>query len=163
MAAYCSFSDFRYQHDNRVSCAPSTSACGRPGKLVVVCQARLVNTSSRRRHTNHISSKPVYSGTSTSSAPSRESCTTSDVDVHNSRATLERLYRISEQVLDLWDGNSLPTEALSLPTRYAVTTDEKPKAKSNERSPDFYANLGDVIRTLREDIPELFERELNCK
>lgn len=32
-----------------------------------------------------------------------------------------------------------------------------------EKSPDYYANVGDAIRTLREDIPLLFERELNCK
>jgi hypothetical protein len=32
-----------------------------------------------------------------------------------------------------------------------------------ERSPDYYANVGDAIRTLREDIPLLFERELNCE
>ncbi|GBF90147.1 hypothetical protein Rsub_03280 [Raphidocelis subcapitata] len=30
-----------------------------------------------------------------------------------------------------------------------------------ERSPDYYANVGDAIRTLREDIPLLFDRELN--
>jgi hypothetical protein len=31
-----------------------------------------------------------------------------------------------------------------------------------EKSPDYYANVGDAIRTLREDIPLLFERDLNC-
>jgi len=28
---------------------------------------------------------------------------------------------------------------------------------------DFFANLGDAIRTLREDIPDLFSRDLNCE
>lgn len=78
------------------------------------------------------------------------------------RATLERLYRFSE-LLELWDAAVLPPAVLTV---LAVSTDDKPKAPSSdsrEKSPDYYANLGDVIRTLREDIPELFQRELNCK
>jgi hypothetical protein len=40
---------------------------------------------------------------------------------------------------------------------------EPPKHKSREeRHDDFYANVGDAIRTLREDVPTLFKRELNC-
>jgi hypothetical protein len=34
--------------------------------------------------------------------------------------------------------------------------------EQRERTPDYYANVGDAIRTLREDIPQLFSRELNC-
>lgn len=43
-----------------------------------------------------------------------------------------------------------------------VSLDDKPpKSKSQEKSPDYYANVGDAIRTLREDIPKLFEDDLN--
>ena len=31
------------------------------------------------------------------------------------------------------------------------------------RSPDYFANVGDAIRTLREDIPKLFDKDLNCE
>jgi len=41
--------------------------------------------------------------------------------------------------------------------------DDKPQNATKEKSPDYYANVGDAIRTLREDIPLLFERELNCE
>jgi hypothetical protein len=47
---------------------------------------------------------------------------------------------------------------------FLVSLDDKPpKSKSQEKSPDYYANVGDAIRTLREDIPKLFEEDLNCK
>jgi hypothetical protein len=40
---------------------------------------------------------------------------------------------------------------------------EPPKQKQNkERHDDFYANVGDAIRTLRDDIPDLFGEDLNC-
>jgi hypothetical protein len=45
---------------------------------------------------------------------------------------------------------------------FLVSVDDKPKNATKEKSPDYYANVGDAIRTLREDIPLLFERELNC-
>ncbi|MEW5298602.1 MAG: hypothetical protein WDW36_001706 [Sanguina aurantia] len=35
------------------------------------------------------------------------------------------------------------------------------RLKNQERQPDFYANVGDAIRTLREDIPLLFAKDLN--
>jgi hypothetical protein len=45
----------------------------------------------------------------------------------------------------------------------AVATEQPQKTRNTERSPDYFANLGDVIRTLRQDIPELFNRDLNCE
>jgi hypothetical protein len=40
---------------------------------------------------------------------------------------------------------------------------EPPKSRQREdRQDDFYANVGDAIRTLREDVPTLFSKELNC-
>lgn len=41
-----------------------------------------------------------------------------------------------------------------------VSLNEKP---NKVKSPDYYANVGDAIRALREDIPHLFERELDCE
>lgn len=38
----------------------------------------------------------------------------------------------------------------------------EPPKQRNERHDDFYANVGTAIRTLREDVPVLFVRELNC-
>ena len=34
---------------------------------------------------------------------------------------------------------------------------------SGDRDPDFFANVGDAIRTLREDYPLLFAKDLNCE
>jgi hypothetical protein len=40
---------------------------------------------------------------------------------------------------------------------------EPPKQKErHEKADDFYANVGDAIRTLREDVPTCLRRELNC-
>jgi hypothetical protein len=36
------------------------------------------------------------------------------------------------------------------------------KQKGEERHDDYYANVGDAIRTLREDVPTLFTSKLNC-
>jgi hypothetical protein len=38
---------------------------------------------------------------------------------------------------------------------------EPPKTPSREKSPDYYANVGDAIRTLREDFPLLFAKDPN--
>ncbi len=55
-----------------------------------------------------------------------------------------------------------PTHDLS-PQFLPVTTEERPqRTKNKERTPDYFANVGDAIRTLREDIPSLFYRDLNC-
>ena len=78
------------------------------------------------------------------------------------RAALERLYRSSGDL-----GRSLQFVPLLDPWQqglFLVSLDDKPpKSKSQEKSPDYYANVGDAIRTLREDIPKLFEDDLNCK
>jgi hypothetical protein len=47
-------------------------------------------------------------------------------------------------------------------TVFAIQTNEPPKQKDDKRQ-DFYANVGDAIRTLREDIPLLFQQDLNCE
>jgi hypothetical protein len=46
--------------------------------------------------------------------------------------------------------------------RFDVQLNEPPKPPGRDKHQDFYANVGDAIRTLREDIPLLFVKELNC-
>ncbi len=79
------------------------------------------------------------------------------------RVTLERLYRMrvshhADSGVDSSDSLG-PVQVLQVQTE----DKQKPRAKNAERTPDYFANMGDAIRTLREDIPELFNRELNCK
>jgi hypothetical protein len=78
------------------------------------------------------------------------------------RVALERLYQVNLG-RHLWEAapGALGSAPL-LPAYLAVSLEEKPPAYK-ERAPDFYANVGDAIRTLRDDIPLLFERELNCE
>eukprot|EP00195_Chlamydomonas_chlamydogama_P005006 CAMPEP_0202904860 /NCGR_PEP_ID=MMETSP1392-20130828/31471_1 /ASSEMBLY_ACC=CAM_ASM_000868 /TAXON_ID=225041 /ORGANISM="Chlamydomonas chlamydogama, Strain SAG 11-48b" /LENGTH=259 /DNA_ID=CAMNT_0049592705 /DNA_START=341 /DNA_END=1120 /DNA_ORIENTATION=- len=53
-------------------------------------------------------------------------------------------------------------DQLWAPGYFSVTVDDKPqRTKNQEKTGDYFANVGDAIRTLREDIPELFERDLN--
>ncbi|CAG9463942.1 unnamed protein product [Pedinophyceae sp. YPF-701] len=52
-----------------------------------------------------------------------------------------------------------PTQADPTPGRAGGGGDEPPDGR--KRSPDYFANVGDAIRTLREDIPVLFDRELD--
>ncbi|GAX75857.1 hypothetical protein CEUSTIGMA_g3300.t1 [Chlamydomonas eustigma] len=55
------------------------------------------------------------------------------------------------------------SEYLWLPTAYlANAIEEKPQRTKEERKRnEYFANVGDAIRTLREDIPSLFNRDLN--
>eukprot|EP00877_Chromochloris_zofingiensis_P015223 jgi/Chrzof1/9955/Cz04g21290.t1 len=49
-----------------------------------------------------------------------------------------------------------------MPGLFLITVDDKPpRQKNKEKCPDYYANVGDAIRTLRDDIPHLFDEELN--
>ena len=45
----------------------------------------------------------------------------------------------------------------------SVQTNEPPTSSGREKHPDFYANVGNAIRTLREDIPLLFMKDMDCK
>ena len=63
---------------------------------------------------------------------------------------------------------------LPQPVYQAVQLEERPRLETSSngassngkgpggKGPDFYANLGQAIRTLREDIPLLFQKDLNC-
>jgi hypothetical protein len=72
-------------------------------------------------------------------------------------SSLERLYQLSGV------GSSPLDDGLRSWPVFLVSVDEKPPTKNQEKCPDYYANVGDAIRTLREDVPALFERELNCE
>jgi hypothetical protein len=77
----------------------------------------------------------------------------------------ERLYQLSPVLSNAQDSIS---EQLWSNGLFLVSVDDKPKTTpptkgSGEKSPDYYANVGDAIRTLREDIPRLFEQDLNCE
>lgn len=77
----------------------------------------------------------------------------------------ERLYQLSPVLGSAQDSIS---EQLWSHGLFLVSVDDKPKTTPptkgpGEKSPDYYANVGDAIRTLREDIPRLFEQDLNCE
>lgn len=71
------------------------------------------------------------------------------------RARLESAFHLAEPSLLLWDPR-LATLGVQL---------EPPRqtgGPQNDRSPDFYANVGSAIRTLRDETPALFQRDLTC-
>lgn len=80
---------------------------------------------------------------------------TSSLADFGARVALERLYT--------W--NALEDASSGAPHgAFFVTVDDRPQRTRNQgRSEDYFANVGDAIRCLREDIPMLFQRELNCK
>ena len=56
----------------------------------------------------------------------------------------------------LWTSEVLPVLFLQ--------TEEKPKQRDiKEKKPEYFANVGDAIRTLRDDIPDLFTKDLHCE
>ena len=56
----------------------------------------------------------------------------------------------------LWTSEVLPVLFLQ--------TEEKPKQRDiKEKKPEYFANVGDAIRTLRDDIPDLFNKDLHCE
>lgn len=68
---------------------------------------------------------------------------------------------MSENLHGIWEHNIQGMPAWASST-FMVTLDDKPQQKSNqEKTPDYFANVGDAIRNLRDDIPLLFQRDLN--
>lgn len=81
------------------------------------------------------------------------------------RLAFERLYQLSPV---LGSGQDDISQQLWSHGLFLVSVDDKPKTTPptkgpGEKSPDYYANVGDAIRTLREDIPLLFKEDLNCE
>lgn len=77
----------------------------------------------------------------------------------------ERLYQLSPVLGSAQDSISDQLWSHGL---FLVSVDDKPKTTPptkgpGEKSPDYYANVGDAIRTLRDDIPDLFTQDLNCE
>jgi len=76
------------------------------------------------------------------------------------RVTLERMYMLSQESnLQHCIGEQLDSNAFAVTTEDKQTTPQR--NRNQERSPDYFAQVGDAIRTLREDIPSLFDKELN--
>lgn len=77
---------------------------------------------------------------------------------------MERLYQLSPVLGSTQESIS---EQLWSHGLFLVSVDDKPKTTPpkgpGEKSSDYYANVGDAIRTLREDIPLLFRQDLNCE
>lgn len=81
-----------------------------------------------------------------------EPCTTGRGGSSNEILWLERLYS---------HGAWGPASPLA-PGVFLVKLDDRPqRTRNQERGPDYFANVGDAIRCLREDIPLLFTQELN--
>jgi hypothetical protein len=81
------------------------------------------------------------------------------------RMAMERLYQLSPVLGSTQESIS---EQLWSHGLFLVSVDDKPKTTPptkgpGEKSSDYYANVGDAIRTLREDIPLLFRQDLNCE
>ncbi len=102
--------------------------------------------------TDHPPAAP--SGQRSAPAPAATGSSLTDL---SARIVLERLYH--------WGAPSSDATEPSPQVVLAVSTEEKPsqREKNQDRSPDYFANVGDAIRTLREDIPLLFEREISCE
>eukprot|EP00775_Hariotina_reticulata_P003636 gene3636-3897_t len=77
----------------------------------------------------------------------------------DSRQLLDRLFQLNVEPYSSFTDSS--DSQLWQHGLFLVSVDDKPKNATKEKSSDYYANVGDAIRTLREDIPLLFERELN--
>jgi len=74
-------------------------------------------------------------------------------------------------VPDTFSEDGLGTPLLRSDLRYSLETTgttntefagRKPQTSKEDRKDDYYANMGDAIRTLREDIPCLFMKDLDC-
>ena len=140
------------------------------------CQAIVERGPPRRIHP---SAPQLYdSATRTGEGPP----STSAASEIGTALTLMRLERsLGRESSFLW----LPSVLMSSP----ITEPPPTKGKKDERPPDYFANVrnaillcmrcmvdshnpstlhlspqvGDAIRTLRDDIPHLFDRDLNCK
>ena len=85
---------------------------------------------------------------------------------------LERMWNYDEKSIDI---ETLMATSPIASASQASAVEEKPpptvppqpggpnKGGDGGKSPDYYANVGDAIRTLRDDIPRLFERDINCE
>lgn len=122
------------------------------------------------------SARPCFASSVKRPAPSID---TPERLPHNSSAEvrkhLEQLYQLDLPARPLWYSSSLVQEiakygllgkANVLPAQLCEPPPDTSKLKdpdSKRKKDNFYANVGDAIRTLREETPFLFQRDLTCK
>lgn len=139
---------------------PSSSRASLPRCSAVAQRPRrgAVRTSTAYNHS--LEEREPEASTSSPSLPSA-----ADMGMRVNLARLERSFSSSRHghggrsgSMDHMDTN------LFGPGAFLVTLEDKPqRTKNQEKTGDYFANLGDAIRTLRDDIPSLFERDLNCE
>lgn len=80
------------------------------------------------------------------------------------RLALERIYRLNETETGRQQ-QRLPAapglESLEVGSFAVMAPETPPKPNNNDH--DYYANVGDAIRTLREEVPLLFVKDLTCE
>ena len=122
------------------------------------------------------SARPCFASSAKRPAPSID---TPERFPHNSSAEvrkhLEQLYQLDLPARPLWYSSSLVQEIAkygllgmtsTLPVQLCEPPPDTSKLKdadSKRKKDNFYANVGDAIRTLREETPFLFQRDLTCK
>lgn len=92
------------------------------------------------------------------------------------RKQLEQLYQLEHPQHRVWNTSSLFQEVVTrgvsleqagfLPVQPCAPPPEASKLKdpdSKQQREDYYANVGDAIRTLRDETPYLFQQDLSCK
>lgn len=91
------------------------------------------------------------------------------------RKHLEQLYQLEVPARPLWYSSSLVSEVArygllgkisTLPVQLCEPPPDASKLKdpdSKRKKDNFYANVGEAIRTLREETPSLFQRDLTCE
>jgi len=89
-------------------------------------------------------------------------------ELHHSVLALERLYLTPLDwsrglPLAMMPGDASQAAPMVLAAQQQQQQQQQTPPDQREKTPDYYANVGDAIRTLREDIPLLFEKELNCE
>lgn len=151
----------------------SSSSCSSSGSRVR-CSA--IAQRSRRRglqvttpyHLSLEQEQPeVEDVASTSASTSSASLYAAELGMRLNLRRLERLFGNSRHSEEENSGPSAPgeddEESSSVPSSwFLVQLEDKPqRTKNQEKTPDYFANVGDAIRTLREDIPSLFEKDLN--
>lgn len=135
---------------------PSSSRASLPQCSAVAQRPRrgAVRTSTAYHHS--LEEREPEASTSCPSLPSA-----ADMGMRVNLARLERSFSSSRHG---HGGRGSMDTSLFGPGTFLVTLEDKPqRTKNQEKTSDYFANLGDAIRTLRDDIPSLFERDLNCE
>ena len=135
----------------QINCRDVISGSWRGESLSTRCHAVVERRLSSRRNQPPLTH--LYDGATRTEEEGPSTSAAADI---GTALTLMRLERsLGRDATYPW----LPSVLLSAPI-----TEEPPqtKGKKDERPSDYFANVGDAIRTLRDDIPHLFDRDLNC-